>query len=173
MVTSTGVTIYLKPAQRSFEPSRVHSLSSALHVIPGTACMTLWWTREQQITKSSLIRQTHCDWRTRRALAQFGKMANDFNQCYQRKLFQHRSTCREAAATCFCTHSPVNRIRNVQMSWRSEERCAAVLFGSAMVTSVYAPDSATDFEDYETSWSAVEGDAVRTQGRSKTLLCCG
>ena len=49
------------------------------------------------------------------------------------------------------TTLPVSdRFCNVQKSRRSEERCAAVLFGSVMVTSVYALDSAKDCEEYET-----------------------
>ena len=38
----------------------------------------------------------------------------------------------------------------IQRSWRSEERCTAVLFGSVFVMAVYyAPDSGKDLEEYE------------------------
>ena len=40
---------------------------------------------------------------------------------------------------------------NSQGKWRSEERCAAVLFGFNIVMSVYAPDSGKDHEDHENS----------------------
>ena len=41
------------------------------------------------------------------------------------------------------------RICDVQKSRRSEERCAAVLFGFVMVICIYAPGSAKDLEEYE------------------------
>ena len=37
-----------------------------------------------------------------------------------------------------------DRFGKTQRSWRSEERCIVVLFGSVMVMSVYAPDSGKD-----------------------------
>ena len=42
-----------------------------------------------------------------------------------------------------------DRICNVQKSRRSEAWCTAVLFGSALLLSVYAPDSGKNFEEYE------------------------
>ena len=44
-----------------------------------------------------------------------------------------------------------DRLCKVQRTWRSEERCAAVLFRFTRVMSVYAPDSGKDHEDYENS----------------------
>ena len=42
-----------------------------------------------------------------------------------------------------------DRFCKVQRSWRSEERCTAVLFGSVFVMAVFAWDSGEDLEDYE------------------------
>ena len=37
----------------------------------------------------------------------------------------------------------------VQISWKSDERCRAVLCGPVMVMSVCAPDSGKDLEEHE------------------------
>ena len=51
------------------------------------------------------------------------------------------------------TSLPVSdRLCNSQGTWRSEERCAAVLFGFTRVMSVYAPDSEKDHKDDDNSW---------------------
>ena len=38
----------------------------------------------------------------------------------------------------------------IKTSWRHEERCTAILFGTTLVMTVYAPDSSKDMELYET-----------------------
>ena len=40
--------------------------------------------------------------------------------------------------------STADRFCKIQRSWRSEERCSAVRFGTVMVMSVYAPDPGKD-----------------------------
>ena len=40
----------------------------------------------------------------------------------------------------FCTN---------KRSWKSEERCTAILFGTTMAMAVYAPDSSKSLEMYE------------------------
>ena len=40
-------------------------------------------------------------------------------------------------------------VSQVQRSWRSEERCIAVLLGWTLIMSVYALDSSKSLEDYE------------------------
>ena len=42
-----------------------------------------------------------------------------------------------------------DRFCKIQRSWRSEESCTAVLFGTVRVMSVHAPDSGKDPEEYE------------------------
>ena len=42
-----------------------------------------------------------------------------------------------------------DRFCNAQRSWRSEERCTAVLFESVFVMAVHAPDPGKDLEEYE------------------------
>ena len=43
----------------------------------------------------------------------------------------------------------------IERSWRHEERCTAILFGSTLVMAVYAPDSSKDVELYEACVSNV------------------
>ena len=43
----------------------------------------------------------------------------------------------------------------IKRSWRHEERCTAILFGTTLVIAVYAPDSSTDMELYEACVSSV------------------
>ena len=41
----------------------------------------------------------------------------------------------------FATLLVSKQFRTVKRSWKSEERCTAILFGTTMVMAVYAPDS--------------------------------
>ena len=43
----------------------------------------------------------------------------------------------------------------IRRSWKFDERCTAILFGSTEVTAVYAPDSRNSLEMYETCISSV------------------
>ena len=51
----------------------------------------------------------------------------------------------------------------IKRSWRHEERCTKILFGSTLVMAVYAPDWAKDMELYEACVSSVLG--VLCEGR--------
>ena len=43
-----------------------------------------------------------------------------------------------------------DRFFKIERSWRTEERCTALLFGSVLVMAVYAPDCRKDLDVYET-----------------------
>ena len=43
----------------------------------------------------------------------------------------------------------------IRRSWRHEERCTAILFGTTLVMAVYAPGSSKDMELYEACVSSV------------------
>ena len=64
------------------------------------------------------------------------------NLCLSGFVFHGCKTCSTAAFVS-------DQIRSVQMSWRTEQRCTAVLFKSVMVVGFYTLDSATDFAEYE------------------------
>ena len=51
----------------------------------------------------------------------------------------------------------------IERSWRFEERCTAVLFGTTLVMAVYAPDCGKDLEMYEALISSVT--RVMREGR--------
>ena len=55
---------------------------------------------------------------------------------------------------CFC---------EIERSWRSDERCTAVLFGSLMVMSVCAPDPRKDLVECEKFTK--EGTNILQEGR--------
>ena len=55
----------------------------------------------------------------------------------------------------FATLLVSEHFRTIKRSWKFEERCTAILFGTTLVMVVYAPDSSKSLEMYETCTSNV------------------
>ena len=64
----------------------------------------------------------------------------------------------------FATLLVSERFCTLKRSWKFEERCTAVLFGTILVMAVYAPASSKSLEMYETCISSVV--EVLREGRS-------
>ena len=65
----------------------------------------------------------------------------------------------------------LNSSAQIKRSWKSEERCTAILFGTTLVRAAYAPDSGKGTEMYGAfDASFLESAARRTSGWSQRLL---
>ena len=65
--------------------------------------------------------------------------------------------------TGFATLLVPKQLCTIKRTWKFEERCAAILFGTTLVMAVYAPDSSKSLEMYEACiWSVVK---VLREGR--------
>ena len=71
----------------------------------------------------------------------------------------------------FATMLVSEQFCTMKRSWKFEERCTAILFGTTLVMAVYAPDSSKSLEMYEACISSVT-EVLRegTSGRSQRLL---